>query len=40
MKALFWRDLKLLLVLQASSLTGLLFFIAVVVITPFAIGPD
>ncbi|WP_375619276.1 MULTISPECIES: heme exporter protein CcmB [unclassified Bartonella] len=40
MKALFWRDLKLLLAPQASSLTGLLFFIAVVVITPFAIGPD
>ncbi|WP_142416240.1 heme exporter protein CcmB [Bartonella massiliensis] len=40
MKALLWRDLKLLLVPQTSSLTGLLFFIAVVVITPFAIGPD
>ncbi|WP_175869383.1 heme exporter protein CcmB [Bartonella gabonensis] len=40
MKALFWRDLKLLLAPQSSSLTGLLFFIAVVIITPFAIGPD
>ncbi|WP_273753866.1 heme exporter protein CcmB [Bartonella sp. MM73XJBT.G] len=40
MKALFWRDLKLLLTSQTSSLTGLLFFIAVVIIIPFAIGPD
>ncbi|UNF40610.1 heme exporter protein CcmB [Bartonella krasnovii] len=40
MKALFWRDLKLLLAPQTSSLTGLLFFIAVVMITPFTIGPD
>ncbi|UTO28500.1 heme exporter protein CcmB [Bartonella harrusi] len=40
MKALFWRDLKLALTPQASSLTGLLFFIAVVLVTPFAIGPD
>ncbi|WP_074381121.1 heme exporter protein CcmB [Bartonella doshiae] len=40
MNALFWRDLKLTLAPQASSLTGLLFFIAVIMITPFAIGPD
>ncbi|WP_455482067.1 heme exporter protein CcmB [Bartonella sp. B35(2025)] len=40
MKALFWRDFKLTLAPQASSLTGLLFFIAVIVITPFAIGPN
>ncbi|WP_273720197.1 heme exporter protein CcmB [Bartonella sp. ML71XJBT] len=40
MKALFWRDLKLTLAPQASSLKGLLFFIAVIMITPFAIGPD
>ncbi|WP_336287694.1 MULTISPECIES: heme exporter protein CcmB [unclassified Bartonella] len=40
MKVLFWRDLRLTLSPQASSLTGLLFFIAVIVITPFAIGPD
>ncbi|WP_019219151.1 heme exporter protein CcmB [Bartonella florencae] len=40
MKALFWRDLKLTLAPQASSLTGLLFFIAVIMITPFAIGPN
>ncbi|MGF7157095.1 heme exporter protein CcmB [Bartonella heixiaziensis] len=40
MKALFWRDLRLILAPQASSLTGLLFFIAVIMITPFAIGPN
>ncbi|GAA4658939.1 heme exporter protein CcmB [Bartonella pachyuromydis] len=40
MKALFWRDLKLTLAPQTSSLKGLLFFIAVIIITPFAIGPD
>ncbi|WP_455476007.1 heme exporter protein CcmB [Bartonella sp. B17] len=40
MKALFWRELKLTLAPQASSLTGLLFFIAIIVITPFAIGPN
>ncbi|WP_208435586.1 heme exporter protein CcmB [Bartonella phoceensis] len=40
MKALFWRDLKLTLAPQASSLRGLLFFIAVIVVTPFVIGPN
>ncbi|WP_455478813.1 heme exporter protein CcmB [Bartonella sp. B10] len=40
MKALFWRDFRLTLIPQASSLTGLLFFIAVIVITPFSIGSD
>ncbi|WP_455477126.1 heme exporter protein CcmB [Bartonella sp. B41] len=40
MQALFWRDLKLTLKPQSSSLTGLLFFIAIIAITPFAIGPD
>ncbi|AGF74008.1 heme exporter protein B [Bartonella australis AUST/NH1] len=40
MIALFWRDLKLTLAPQAPWLTGLLFFIAVIVITPFAVGPD
>ncbi|WP_455474235.1 heme exporter protein CcmB [Bartonella sp. B30(2025)] len=40
MKALFWRELRLALAPQASSLTGLLFFISVIVITPFAIGPN
>ncbi|MDD9330728.1 MAG: heme exporter protein CcmB, partial [Bartonella sp.] len=40
MKALFWRDLRLTLTPQASTLTGLLFFIAVIMIIPFAIGPD
>ncbi|GAA5104793.1 heme exporter protein CcmB [Bartonella jaculi] len=40
MKALFWRDLKLILAPQTSSLAGLLFFIAVIMITPFAIGPN
>ncbi|WP_375656006.1 heme exporter protein CcmB, partial [Bartonella sp. AA83SXKL] len=40
MKALFWRDLKLTLAPQASSLTGLLFFIAIIMIIPFAIGPN
>ncbi|MBB5073875.1 heme exporter protein B [Bartonella callosciuri] len=40
MKALFWRDLRLTLAPQSSSLTGLLFFIAITIITPFTIGPD
>ncbi|MCZ2203421.1 heme exporter protein CcmB [Bartonella sp. A05] len=40
MKALFWRDFKLALTPQASLFTELLFFIAVILITPFAIGPD
>ncbi|ABM45061.1 heme exporter protein CcmB [Bartonella bacilliformis str. Heidi Mejia] len=40
MKALFWRDLKLTLAPQNSLLTGLLFFIAIIMMTPFAIGPD
>lgn len=40
MKALFWRDLRLILAPQASSLTGLLFFIAVIIITPITLGPD
>ncbi|WP_317992629.1 heme exporter protein CcmB [Bartonella gliris] len=40
MKALFWRDLRLTLAPQASSLIGLLFFIAVIMIIPFVIGPD
>ncbi|MET3588958.1 heme exporter protein B [Bartonella silvatica] len=40
MKALFWRDLKLILAPPTSSLTGLLFFIAIIVILPFTIGPD
>lgn len=40
MKALFWRDLRLTLTPQASSLTGLLFFIAIIIVTPFVIGPN
>ncbi|WP_332065316.1 heme exporter protein CcmB [Bartonella sp. CB189] len=40
MKALFWRDLKLTLAPQASTLTGLLFFIAIIIVTPFTIGPN
>ncbi|KEG21180.1 heme exporter protein CcmB [Bartonella bacilliformis] len=40
MKALFWRDLKLTLAPQNSLLTGLLFFIAIIMMTPFAIGSD
>ncbi|MET3559623.1 heme exporter protein B [Bartonella japonica] len=40
MKALFWRDLRLTLSSQTSSLTGLLFFIAVIIITPITLGPD
>ncbi|WP_019223186.1 heme exporter protein CcmB [Bartonella rattaustraliani] len=40
MKALFWRDLKLTFTPQVSSLTGLLFFIAVVMITSITLGPD
>ncbi|ALE03367.1 heme exporter protein CcmB [Bartonella ancashensis] len=40
MKALFWRDLKLALTPQSPLLTGLLFFIAIIMIIPFAVGPD
>ncbi|MDD9332142.1 MAG: heme exporter protein CcmB, partial [Bartonella sp.] len=40
MKALFWRDLKLILVSQTSLLTGPLFFIAIIIITPFTLGTD
>ncbi|MCL6230136.1 heme exporter protein CcmB [Bartonella bilalgolemii] len=40
MKALFWRDLKLILASQTSLLTGPLFFIAIIIITPFTLGTD
>ncbi|CBI75808.1 heme exporter protein CcmB [Bartonella clarridgeiae 73] len=40
MKALFWRDLKLILASHTSLLTGPLFFIAIIIITPFALGTD
>lgn len=40
MKALFLRDLRLAFGPGSSLLTGLLFFAAIIIITPFAVGPD
>ena len=40
MRALFLRDLRLGLRAGGGALIGLVFFLAVVTITPFAIGPD
>ncbi|MHC5306408.1 heme exporter protein CcmB [Bartonella sp. LJL80] len=40
MRALFWRDLKMATGPGSSLLTGLLFFAAIIIITPFAVGPD
>ncbi len=38
--ALFWRDLKLSMRIGGSALVGVLFFLAVVTVIPFGIGPD
>jgi len=38
--ALFLRDLKLSIRVGGGALTGVLFFLAVVAVMPFAIGPD
>lgn len=40
MGALFRRDLKLALRAGGGALTGLLFFLAVIALMPFAVGPD
>lgn len=40
MMALFWRDVRLGLRAGGGALIGLVFFLAVVTIVPFAIGPD
>jgi heme exporter protein B len=38
--ALLWRDLKLAIRVGGGALIGVLFFLIVVTLTPFAIGPD
>lgn len=40
MRALFVRELKLSLRSGSGALTGLLFFLAVVAVIPFGVGPD
>lgn len=40
MKALFLRDLRLAFGPGSSLITGILFFAAIIIITPFAVGPD
>ncbi|MCZ2328027.1 heme exporter protein CcmB [Bartonella sp. F02] len=40
MKALFLRDVKLILASQHSFLIGILFFFAVIIVSSFAIGSD
>ena len=40
MMALFWRELKLSASVGGGILTGVLFFLAIVAVMPFAIGPD
>lgn len=40
MMALFWRELKLASSVGGGILTGVLFFLAIVAVMPFAIGPD
>jgi heme exporter protein B len=40
MRALFIRELKLAARVGGGALTGLLFFLAVVTMVPFAVGPD
>jgi len=38
--ALFWRDLRLAVRVGGGALIGVLFFLIVVTLMPFAIGPD
>jgi heme exporter protein B len=38
--ALFWRDLRLAVRVGGGALMGVLFFLIVVTLMPFAIGPD
>lgn len=40
MNALFVRELRLATRVGAGALTGVLFFLAVVTVVPFAVGPD
>jgi heme exporter protein B len=40
MRALFLREMRLAARVGGGALTGLLFFLAVVTIVPFAVGPD
>jgi heme exporter protein B len=40
MKALFVREIRLAARVGGGALTGLLFFLAVIAIVPFAVGPD
>lgn len=40
MRELFWRDLRLSVRAGGGALTGLLFFLAVIITMPFAMGPD
>lgn len=40
MMALFAREMKLAARVGAGALTGVLFFLAVVTVVPFAVGPD
>ena len=40
MLALFWRDIKLAFGAGNSLIISLLFFLAVITIVPFAVGPD
>lgn len=40
MKALFWRDLRISIRAGGGALTGILFYLAVAAVVPFAVGPD
>lgn len=40
LKALFWRDLRLALRVGGGAGIGVLFFLIVVTLMPFAVGPD
>ena len=40
MLALYLRDLRLAFRAGSGALTGVLFFLAVITIVPFAVGPD
>ena len=38
MKALFWRDLRISIRAGGGALTGILFYLAVAAVVPFAVG--
>ena len=40
MKALFWRDLHIAIRAGGGALVGILFYLAVAAVVPFAVGPD